>query len=209
MSQYYDLTAEISEDIVVFPGDPTYKSDDICTLTNNSNYHLCYLHLGNHTGTHIDFPAHVIKKGKTSNDFLISDLIGSGLIIEVPNTEKSITSSFVEAQSILPNDIVFFKTSNSQLSKHQDFTSQYVFIESDGAKALLRKKVKIVGIDYISVDCYEAENLPVHQTLLTNDILIVEGLELSQIPTGRYNFYIMPLRIANMDGLPVRVLATL
>lgn len=205
--KYYDLTAKISEKTVVFPGDPEYKSEDVCSLEKGSQYHLCHMHFGNHTGTHIDFPSHVMKEGKTSSDFPIDNLIGSGLIIEVPDIEKSITKTFVTEQPILANDFVFFKTSNSKLSKQEKFTDKYVYIEPEAAEELLRKGVKIVGIDYISVDQYEAENLPVHKSLLSKDVLIVEGLELNNVPIGRCKIYIMPVNILEMDGLPARVIA--
>lgn len=207
MKKYYDLTAKITEKTVVFPGDPEYKSEDICSLAEGSQYHLCHMHFGNHTGTHIDFPAHVIKEGKTSSDFPIESLIGSGLIIEVPDVEKSISKTFVTSQPILLNDFVFFKTSNSRLPKQGKFTDKYVYIEPEAAEELLKKGVKIVGIDYISVDQYEAEDLPVHKSLLSNDVLIVEGLELNDAPVGRCKIYIMPVNIHEMDGLPARVVA--
>jgi len=166
------------------------------------------IYLGNHTGTHIDFPAHVIKGGKTSNDYPIDSLIGHGLIIEVPNDAVSITKKFVKNQPILQNDFVFFKTSNSKIPKDAKFTEKYVYIEPDAVQELLDKKPKVVGIDYISVDKYEAEDLPVHKSLLSNGVLIVEGLELNNAPTGRCEIYIMPLKINNMDGLPARVMAS-
>ena len=206
-TKYYDLTANLSEKIVVFPGDPAYKTEDICSLERGSQYHLCHMHFGNHTGTHIDFPAHVIKGGKTSSDFSVEELIGSGLIIEVPETAKSITRAFVLEQAILSNDFVFFKTANSKLSKQDKFVAEYVYIESEAAEELINKGVKIVGIDYISVDKYEAEDLPIHKSLLSKDILIVEGLELNNSPIGRCKIYIMPLKSQEMDGLPVRVIA--
>lgn len=206
-NKYYDLSASISEDIVTFPGDPQYKAKDICSLEKGAQYHLSEIHLGNHTGTHIDFPSHVIKGGKTSNDFSIDDLIGHGLIIEVPSNESSITKDFINKQPILTKDFVFFKTSNSKLSKNAKFKDGYVYIEPEAAQELVKKGVKVVGIDYISVDKYEYEDLPVHKSLLSNDVLIVEGLELNDVPVGRCKIYIMPMKINNMDGLPARVLA--
>lgn len=207
-TKYYDLTAPITNKTVVFPGDPQFKTEAICSLENGSQYHLCHMHLGNHTGTHIDFPAHTEKGGKTSSNFKIDVLIGSGLIIEVPETEKSVTKAFVARQtSIIKNDFVFFKTANSKLPKQGEFTNKYVYIEPEAAEELLSKGVKIVGIDYISVDRYDAEDLPVHRSLLSRDVLIVEGLELNNAPIGRCKIYIMPNNIPEMDGLPVRVIA--
>lgn len=209
-TQYYDLTAPITPNTVVYPGDPRFSTEAVASLESGSQFHLCHMHLGNHTGTHIDFPAHVVKGGKTSSDFPIQDLIGSGLIIEVPDTERCITKTFIESQqSIIRNDFVFFKTANSKLSKQAEFTEKYVYIEPEAAEELIHKGVKIIGIDYISVDSYEAEDLPVHQSFLSNDILIVEGLELNGVPVGRCKIYIMPNNIPDMDGLPARVIAKL
>ncbi len=205
--KYYDLTANISEELVTFPGDPQYKAEDISSLEKGAHFHLSEIHLGNHTGTHIDFPSHVIKDGKTSNDFPIESLIGQGLIVEVPSNESSIKKDFIKKQPILENDFVFFKTSNSKLSKNAKFTNDYVYIEPEAAEELLKKRVKIVGIDYISVDKYESEDLPVHKSLLSNDVLIVEGLELNDVPIGRCKIYIMPMKVNKMDGLPARVMA--
>lgn len=205
--KFYDLTAVLSEKSVVFPGDPEYKADKLSSLEEGSLFNLSHLHFGNHTGTHIDYPAHVIKDGKTSSDFPIDHHIGAGIIIEVPDTETSITKKFIETQDIKKNDIVFFKTANSKRSKQDMFTEKYVYLETDAAEALLNKGVKIVGIDYISIDSYTEENLPVHQSLLSNNVLIVEGLDLNNAPIGRCDIFIMPLNISNMDGLPVRVVA--
>jgi arylformamidase len=204
--KYYDITVNISENLATFPGDPCYQTEQISSLEEGSNFHLSKLFLGNHTGTHIDFPAHVIKEGKTSSDFPIDSLIGSGLIIEVPEQEISVTKCFIKNLPILKNDFVFFKTANSKISKNSPFTDKYVYIEPDAAEELFMKGVKIVGIDYMSVDKYESEDLPVHKYLLSNDVLIVEGLELNNVPVGRCKMYIMPMKINEMDGLPARVI---
>ena len=207
--RFFDLSTKISSDLVVFPGDPKYSSEKISSLEKGQTFDLHNIHLCNHAGTHIDFPAHTQENHKTSSDFPLDFLIGSGIIIKVPSSETSITKEFVAKQPIRKKDIVFFKTANSKLSKHAPFTEKYVYIEPEAAKELLQKGVKIVGIDYISVDAYHDEKLTVHNTLLSKEVLIVEGLELDMIPEGRYEIYIMPLNIPDMDGLPARVFAKL
>lgn len=202
---YLDLTAPITEKTVIFPGDPVFSKKSISSIGGDSYFNLAEISLGNHTGTHIDFPAHVKSGGKVSSDYSIDNLIGDGIIIEIPADAISITRSFIMEQPILKDDVVFFKTKNSFLSKQDKFTEQYVYIEPDAAQALLEKKVKMVGIDYISVDRLSAENLPVHKILLSNDILIVENLELAKASAGRAKFFVMPLKVPQMDGLPTRV----
>lgn len=205
---YSDLTAPITEKTVIFPGDPVFSKKCISSIGDESYFNLAEISLGNHTGTHIDFPAHVKSGGKVSSNYSIDNLIGDGIIIEVPNDATSITRSFIMKQPILKDDFVFFKTKNSSLSKQDQFNEKYVYIEPDAANALLEKKVKMVGIDYISVDLLSEENLPVHNILLSNDILIVENLELNKASPGRAKFFVMPLNIPQMDGLPARVVMT-
>lgn len=206
-STFQDLSTPITPETIVFPGDPVFECETITQFPANT-FKLCKMHMSNHMGTHIDFPAHIVEKGKTSSDYTLDDLIGKGMIIEVPQTMNSITKSFVNQQKISANDFVFFKTKNSKLSKQSKLANNYVYIEPEAPQALLEKKVRIVGIDYISVDSSEAEALPVHQTLLKNDILIVENLELNKVDPGQCEIYIMPLNIPQMDGLPARVMMT-
>jgi arylformamidase len=209
-TKVYDLTIPITKELPVFPGDPFFKSEEIKSLDKGDAFKLCHIEMGNHMGTHIDFPAHVIEHGKTSTNYPIESLIGSGLIIELPDNEECIQAQFVQKQPIQKNDFVFFKTSNSKrLSKQKEFSKKFVYLEPGAAKSLIEKGVRIVGIDYLSIDSYEAEGLPVHRELLANEVLIVEGLNLAEVPPGRYKIYIMPTHILDMDGLPARVIAKL
>jgi arylformamidase len=211
-SVIYDLTRPITTSTPVFPGDPAFRIEQVQSLESGSSYNLCCLHLGNHMGTHIDFPAHVIKGGKTSSDYPINHLIGAGVVIEVPksegdDTQLGITQQFIQTQSIYAGDIVFFKTSNSKLPTNK-ISEQFVYLTKNGADELIKKQVKIVGIDYLSIDSLSEEKLPVHNQLLSNDILIVENLDLEHVPAGRYQeISIIPPNIVEMDGLPVRAFA--
>ncbi len=189
----YDLTAPITPDSQVFPGDPSFQSDKVQSLEQGDAYNLCHLHLSNHIGTHIDFPAHVIKGGKTSSDFLMASLIGPGVILEC-EYPSVITQSFIQQkkQEIIGKEIVFFKSSE--------------YIETLAAETLTHLGVKIVGVDGLSIDPIEAEDLPAHHILLSDDILIVEGLNLQDVSSGEGEITIAPLNIPDMDGLPARVI---
>lgn len=211
--QFYNLTTPIKEDLVAFPGDPEIKIEKIKEIEehDHASYSLCAVSGGNHTGTHVDFPAHVIKHGANSSQFPLENLIDQpGVVIEVPNTENAISRSFLEAQkkSFFKGAIVFFKTRNSDIPKTKDhFTEDFVAIKEDAAEILVNAQVKAVGIDYLSVDQYQNEELPVHKKLLENSILIVENLELKDIPAGEYLISIAPNQIEEIDGAPATVYA--
>jgi arylformamidase len=212
-SVIYDLTRPITSASPVFPGDPAFRIEQIHSMENGSSYNLCCLHFGNHIGTHIDFPAHVIKGGKTSSDYPLSYFIGTGVIIEVPADQAyinfGISVEFIQSQNILAGDIVLFKTSNTELPSDK-ISEKFVYLSEDAAGELINKEVKIVGIDYFSVDSLDKDGLPVHLKLLGNDVLIVENLDLKHVPTGRYQeISLIPLHILEIDGLPVRAYARL
>lgn len=202
----YDLTADITDKLVVFPGDPAFHTHELARINEASAFNLHQMTLCNHSGTHIDFPAHVIEGGKTSSDYGLEDLILDGQIVEVPESMNSISAAFVSSLQLNEGAAVFFKTRNSKLSKQDRLDQDYVYIEVDAAQCLVDKKVRVVGIDYLSVDNYIDSKLPVHHLLLSNDVLIVENLELAGVAAKHGKIFIMPLKVPGMDGLPVRVL---
>jgi len=203
----YDLTIEISPETTVFPGDPTFQAEPISEVKHGSTFTLLHFHFGNHTGTHIDFPAHVIVKGKTSSAYPLERLMGTMQLIEVPG-DGHVTLRHVESLSPKDGTIIFFKTNNSRANLHdKPYTDSYAAIDPSAAEELARKGFSIVGIDYLSVDRVEDEELPTHHCLLSNDILIIENLDLRKIPAGKYHVTIAPLKVKEADGLPVRVIA--
>ena len=204
----WDLTMKIDPKTIVYPGDPTFKIDTIAEVgAEGSTFKLCQLSMGNHTGTHIDYPRHVITDGKTSESYTIDDHIKNGLVIEVPRNFGAINREFVSRYHDLNNKIVFFKTRNSELSKHEPYTENFVYIEPEAAQYLVEQGVVIVGIDYISVDSESAHDLPTHNELLKKGVLIVENLEMTNVPAGEYKIYVLPLNVRDADGVPARVFA--
>lgn len=205
----YDLTVSITSKTIVFPGDPSFKSEKLMDVTKGDPFTLCHFGLGNHMGTHIDFPSHVIIDGKCSSDYPLEYLLGTGRVIEIPD-ESHVTAKHIEEAGIKPGEIVFFKTRNTRdgLQDRETYTDDFAAIEPEAALALVRSRAKIVGIDYLSVDRIEAEELPAHKALLGNNVLVVENVNLKDVPPGEYNISISPLKVEAADGLPVRIMAS-
>ena len=208
-TEVYDLTARIAPDSVVYPEDPPLRIQSLTEIgQRGSEFATSEVTLCNHSGTHVDFPRHVCIDGKSSKDYTLRDLMGRGLIIQVPQEAGVISRNFVKELPIKRNDIVFFKTRNSSILKNKaSYNENYVYISPDAASLLVEKGAKMVGIDYLSVDGLEDETLPVHKKLLSNGVLIVECLELAGIPAGDYFFSVCPLKIDDIDGAPARVMA--
>lgn len=206
--KYIDLTRTISEKTVVYPGDPCFAREHVsrAEVGKIGSFNLYHLHMSNHLGTHVDYPAHLIPRGKTSSDYTIDDLTGDGCIIAVPAGLRCVTAEFLKSQDIQAVDIVFFKTMNSELSEDDPLAANYVCLGTDAAEELVKKGVRVVGIDYLSVDAHDSEDLPVHNILLGSGVLIVEGLDLKDAEPGRGEMIIAPLKISSIDGSPARVL---
>ncbi len=195
----FDVTATISSDLAVFPGDPSFRE----RLIHDDGFLLKEFCFCNHTGTHIDFPRHLFREGKTSSDYSLQTLCGEALVIET-ESKSEILLSEIQSKDIRKNDIVFFKTRNSKISKNT-YTENFVSLSQEVTQFCIDQKVKIIGIDYLSVDAVKNADLPIHRLLLSHGIFIIENLDLSEIKAGRYFANIYPLKVSNADGLPVRV----
>jgi arylformamidase len=99
---------------------------------------------------------------------------------------------------------VIFKTRNSALWDRASFAREYVALSVDAARQLVDRGMRLLGIDYLSIEAFGAVGHPVHKTLLGSGVVIVEGLDLRHVTPGPYELYCLPLRIAGGDGAPCR-----
>ena len=204
MGRFYDLTLELKEDIIVYPGDPNFEMEDICSISLGDSYNISSISMGTHTGTHIDAPKHFYNESKTIDKISIDRLIGKVKVLDMGNL-KEISKQDIEDFNIEEGDKVFFKTNNSKLLKNNIYSEDFVALTKDAAKYLVDKKVYTIGIDYLSIEKNNSEFNDVHLLLLEKDIVIVEGINLSDVEQGIYNFAALPLKIKDGDGAPTRV----
>jgi len=201
-----DVSIPISNDMVYFPGDPKPQISRVYSMENKDPANVSKIILSSHTGTHIDAPAHFIKNGNTIDKIPLERLIGKVRVLDV-GKEDSITKKFLESKDIQYNERIFFKTKNSwYLKRYTKFFKNFVYLSVDAAEYLVEKKVEVVGIDYLSIEEFNSNNFPVHRLLLSNDVVIVEGLCLLDVNEGRYKYVALPLKIEECDGAPARVI---
>jgi arylformamidase len=203
----YDVTLTISPDIPVWPGDPPVDLQRVSKMEEGEINNVTRMNISVHTGTHVDAPYHFLPKGKTVETLNLKTLTGRAYVADLPNTDL-ITAAEIQAAEIPPRTKrVLFKTRNSShwAKGHSEFNTNYVAISPDGAKYLVERGVKLVGVDYLSVAPYE-DVAPTHQILLKAGVIIVEGLDLSKVAQGRYTFYCLPLKISKSDGAPARAM---
>ena len=200
--KYVDLTMMLNEEIPVYPGDSKpiiVQSDTIRTSGWNEKEYT----LRSHHGTHIDFPLHIIENGKTQNDYKIDKFIGNGKVFDVRG-KKQITE---DLKDIKEGDIVLFCTGCSKFVKDfEKYHNTAPTITEEFAIKLVEKKVKIIGLDTWSAD--KGKPFPIHKKLLSNDVLIIEGLvNLEELLGKKFKIFIAPLKLDNFDGSPCRVFA--
>ncbi len=206
MKKMYDISVTISNDLVTWPGDPKVDIQLPIQMKKGDPCNVSRWQIGAHTGTHTDAPFHFIDDGKGIDEISLDRYIGPCLVVEV-DPEKHIEREHLEKIDLKGHTRILFKTRNSRHWKnhHRVFDTEFVAIGITGADYLVEKKIGLVGVDYLSVESYHAEfEHPVHKKLLGNGVVVVEGLNLSDIAPGEYELLCMPLKIQHGDGTPVR-----
>lgn len=204
----YDLTLTISSEIPVWPGDPPVDLKRVSKIEEGSSANVTHIRMSAHTGTHVDAPYHFLENGQTAEELPLKILMGRAYVVHFPDTIDLITTELLQNADIPPRTRrVLLRTRNSkQWSKaYQPFQEDYVSLDDGTAEYLVKRGVKLVGVDYLSVAPFN-NTVPIHLALLESGVVIVEGLNLSQVSQGRYTFYCLPLKLANSDGAPARAI---
>lgn len=206
----YDITLTISPDIVVWPEDPPVEITRASRIEDGEEANVTRINMSVHTGTHIDAPYHFIREGQTVENIDINLLTGRVYVLHLPDADL-ITLDMVENSPIPPRTKrVLFRTRNSDhwaSGEHRTFDTEYVALSPEAADYLIGRGVKLIGVDYLSVAPFN-DVVTTHQILLGSGIVIVEGLNLSEVSQGRYTLYCLPLKIAGADGAPARAILT-
>ncbi len=204
----YDITVPISENTPVYEGDPTVEITIANAIARGDTANVSRLCCGIHTGTHVDAPNHFIEGSRRVHELELEKLVGKCRVVEI---DKSVTA--IEAKHIENLDgaeRVLFKTRNSDFWNDfsHGFRKDFTYIAPDAAKALVDLRIKLVGIDYLSVEKFGAETFDTHITLLEKEVVIIEGLDLREIAAGEYELICLPLKIVGGtgDGAPARTI---
>lgn len=203
----YDISLTISPDLPVWPGDPAVELKQVTFIAQGDSCNISHLALGVHTGTHVDAPYHFLNDGKTVETLPLEALVGPAYVIQVPDAVDRLTAE-VLAQADVPADAerILFKTRNSAIwGRARTFQEDFVAITTDGAEWLVKRQLCLIGMDYLSVAPF-GNATTTHQTLLRRGIVLLEGVNLSEVPPGRYDLYCLPLKLSKSDGAPARVI---
>jgi arylformamidase len=166
--------------------------------TNNSSS----IHASAHAGTHVDAPFHFVADGLTIESLPLDIFMGPARVCAV-EAGTHVTAAEVAAAKLEGEQRVLFKTRNSQLLKKGVYDASFAPFSVDAAELLVKLGVKLVGLDYLSA-ASATEQVPVHRAFLDHGVILLEGVDLSDVPPGRYELFCPPVKFAGSDGAPCR-----
>jgi arylformamidase len=209
----YDISVPLSATTPTYPGDPAIAIKSLSELDGGDAANVSLINFSAHSGTHVDAPAHFIAGGSKVEALPLESLMGQATVLELPTDVTAIDADFVSNNCSQDLARVLFKTRNSSFWNNAEagFRTDYTYLEPDAARRLTEMGIKLVGIDYLSIEQF-ASNHETHRILLSSGVVILEGLDLRNVPAGHYELICLPLRIAggSGDGAPARaVLRTL
>jgi arylformamidase len=193
-----DVSVPVRPGMVIYPGDPAVRLEGVTSMADGDLANVSRLDLGVHTGTHVDAPVHFVEGGAGAESLPLDALVGACVVHETaaPAVDAAVVAA-VEPRA----ERVLFKTRNSELWDRDAFIEDNVSLTEDGARALVERGVRLVGIDYLSIGGEEA-----HRVLLGAGVVAIESLDLRGVEPGRYTLVGAPLKLVGSDGAPARVL---
>jgi arylformamidase len=200
-----DVSVLLRPGVPTYPGNQPFEFAPVKRIARGDSSNVSKLVMGTHTGTHVDAPKHFFDDKPGVEALPLDLLIGRARVIDVP-VRGGITETHL-AQAGLREDLrVLLRTPNSALwNTHDGFHEDYTYLTDSGARFLVEQGVKVVGVDYLSVEQFHKAGAPAHHALLGGGVVVIEGLDLSEADAGAYEMYCLPLRIDAADGAPARV----
>jgi arylformamidase len=211
----YDITVPIAVGKTpVYPGDPGIEIKQWAAIEAGDAANVTLLNFGAHTATHIDAPAHFIEGAGKIDALPLDAMMGRARVVEIPADVRAIDKNELSKHDLGGAERLLFKTGNSAFWSvdASNFREDFTYIEPDAARLLVQSGIRLVGMDYLSVEKFKSERHETHLELLSHQVVIIEGLDLRDVPAGDYELICLPLKISSGtgDGAPARaVLRTL
>lgn len=202
-----DVSVQMREGMAQWDGEEIYAFEPLMR-TPDDTVNVTRLTMSTHTGTHVDAHWHFVNDGRKLDEIPLDRWIGPAVVVDCTHLDRDITADDLDAIDVPANTTrLLFKTKNSDFwqLKPREFVRDYVALSPSGAEWVVERQIRLVGIDYLSIGSVDDDGVECHLTLLRNDVLIVEGLDLSLAPAGFYELLCFPMPVAGADGAPARV----
>jgi len=210
-----DISVAINNETIVYPNDPVVLIETVAKLPEASAQ-LSKITFGSHTATHIDAPSHALVGGASVDSYSLENFIGEcqvfdfsylnpGELIKISDFEKVLNSENSPKKEIASGARILVKTSNSNRG-YTEFYNDFVALDGDCADWLAEKNIALFGIDFLSIKQKGSADHRAHDSLLSKNIPIVEGLNLKEVTAGTYEIFCPPLKLTGIDGAPARAI---
>lgn len=202
----YDISVAISEALPTWPGDPELSIRLASSLAEGDESNVTQLCLGAHAGTHIDAPFHFEPDGIGVDALPLEVLIGPCRVFDLTREWEHLGRNALARCDFQGVSRALFKTINSNLWDQKEglFQKTFIGLLPEGAAFLVDRGVRLAGIDYLSIEPFQSPGHPTHHILLRNGVVVLEGLNLKEVPAGDYELIALPIKVKGADGAPVR-----
>ena len=204
----FDISVKIHPKLPVWPGDTAVALERYRQISQGNASNDSRLACSVHCGTHVDAPVHFVEDGATVDQLPLETLVGSATVIEFPEIDR-VTPDLLETQlANTPTERLLIKTANSDLwnDPEHEFNPEFVALSVDAARWVVSRGIKLVGIDYLSIQMFNDAEPLTHRILLEAGVVILEGLDLRAVKPGTYQLICLPLKLAGSDGAPARTI---
>jgi arylformamidase len=204
LPRFLDVSVPLTAGMPAYPGNPDFEMQPVKRIADGASSNVSRLVLGTHTGTHVDAPRHFYDDGQGADALSLELLLGRARVVQL-GRRGGITAEDLAGVGLREDLRVLFRTPNSALWSGPGFREDYTYLTEGAARHLVEQGVKVVGVDYLSVEQFKKPGAPAHRALLSHGVVIIEGLNLSEAEPGMYELYCLPLRVSGGDGAPARV----
>ena len=199
----HDITPPITEKLCVWPGDTPPSREVLRDMRAGDNLTLSTLRATVHLGAHADGPNHYGADAPSIDERSLDYYIGPCQVVRVDVRRSTrITAAMISEEFDTPR--VLFATGTYPDPNH--FNRDFAALDPGLVETLHEEGVMLIGVDTPSVDLFDSKDLPAHQMFLKQDMAILEGLILGDVPAGRYELIALPLKLVGFDASPVRAI---
>ncbi len=203
-NKIHDISIKLGEETVDYPGMTFFSRDEEEREIEGAMYRGSFLHLFAHCGTHMDAPSHLLDYQKTIDRFPLDRFIRRAVVLDIEG--DSISRDAIAHTDLEVGDALLLRTQNSVLGRSvsKTISPEYTWLETAAAEFCVERSVSLVGFDYFVAEQPGSQGAVMHRTLLGNDIIILEGLNLKEVQQGIYTLICLPLKIPGCEGSPTR-----
>jgi len=199
-----DITPPMTSPSARYPGDPRFEREVLLSPGQGAGFELARLSMSAHCGAHLDAPAHFISGGRRLGDYGVGAFVLPALVVDILDPVH-VTPRELDGAGLAKGQAILFRTQNSR-SKQEGRVplAKTAHLSPAAAEWAVKRGAALVGLESLSVDADGDETYPVHRCLLGAGTLVLEGLDLTHAPAGRYTLLCLPLNIADAEASPVR-----